>query len=137
MGDIRVEFNASAPLNVIITPYNWKLNPYQSQTSCFEMSTDAKTITSEICITKIAFGVSPYLAQVQSGRKVIPTELGITLIKGYQLIDPELCKPQAWPFRCNREAAYPPRSPSHQRTLRDPPHISVPSEIPLTSSLSL
>ena len=32
--------------------------------------------------------------QIQSGRRVVPTELGITLIKGYQLIDPELCKPQ-------------------------------------------
>lgn len=31
---------------------------------------------------------------VQAGRKVVPTELGITLIRGYQLIDPELCKPQ-------------------------------------------
>ncbi|KAF6259333.1 DNA topoisomerase [Scenedesmus sp. NREL 46B-D3] len=31
--------------------------------------------------------------QIQSGRRVVPTELGITLIKGYQLIDPELCRP--------------------------------------------
>jgi hypothetical protein len=31
--------------------------------------------------------------QIQSGRRVVPTELGVTLIKGYQLIDPELCKP--------------------------------------------
>lgn len=31
---------------------------------------------------------------VQSGRRVVPTELGITLVKGYQLIDPELCRPQ-------------------------------------------
>ena len=31
---------------------------------------------------------------VQSGRRVVPTELGITLVKGYQLIDPELCQPQ-------------------------------------------
>ncbi|EFJ52569.1 hypothetical protein VOLCADRAFT_79203 [Volvox carteri f. nagariensis] len=31
---------------------------------------------------------------IQSGRRVVPTELGITLIRGYQLIDPELCKPQ-------------------------------------------
>ncbi|KXZ51646.1 hypothetical protein GPECTOR_11g100 [Gonium pectorale] len=31
---------------------------------------------------------------IQAGRKVVPTELGITLIRGYQLIDPELCKPQ-------------------------------------------
>ena len=31
---------------------------------------------------------------VQAGRRVVPTELGITLVKGYQLIDPELCRPQ-------------------------------------------
>ncbi len=31
---------------------------------------------------------------VQSGRRVVPTELGITLVRGYQLIDPELCRPQ-------------------------------------------
>lgn len=31
---------------------------------------------------------------IQAGRKVVPTELGITLIRGYQLIDPELCRPQ-------------------------------------------
>ena len=31
---------------------------------------------------------------IQSGRRVVPTELGITLVRGYQLIDPELCRPQ-------------------------------------------
>ncbi|PRW60157.1 DNA topoisomerase 3-beta isoform X1 [Chlorella sorokiniana] len=31
---------------------------------------------------------------IQSGRRCVPTELGITLIRGYQLIDPELCRPQ-------------------------------------------
>ena len=32
---------------------------------------------------------------IQAGRRVVPTELGITLVKGYQLIDQELCLPQA------------------------------------------
>ena len=32
--------------------------------------------------------------KIESGRRVVPTELGITLIKGYQSIDPELCRPQ-------------------------------------------
>ena len=32
--------------------------------------------------------------QIQAGRKVVPTELGITLVRGYQLIDAELCSPQ-------------------------------------------
>lgn len=32
--------------------------------------------------------------QIQAGRKVVPTELGITLVRGYQLIDSELCSPQ-------------------------------------------
>lgn len=36
----------------------------------------------------------PAHTQISSGRRVVPTELGITLIKGYQLIDPELCRPQ-------------------------------------------
>ncbi|KAI8468313.1 MAG: DNA topoisomerase [Monoraphidium minutum] len=35
--------------------------------------------------------------RVEAGRRVVPTELGITLIKGYQLIDQELCKPQRPP----------------------------------------
>ncbi len=38
--------------------------------------------------------VHPHHPQIQSGRRVVPTELGVTLIRGYQLIDPELCKPQ-------------------------------------------
>eukprot|EP00210_Caulerpa_lentillifera_P003718 g3551.t1 len=32
--------------------------------------------------------------KVESGRRMVPTELGITLIKGYQNIDSELCQPQ-------------------------------------------
>ena len=35
--------------------------------------------------------------RIESGRRVVPTELGITLISGYQRIDPELCRPQARP----------------------------------------
>lgn len=31
---------------------------------------------------------------IESGRRVVPTELGITLVRGYQTIDAELCKPQ-------------------------------------------
>ena len=31
---------------------------------------------------------------IGGGRRVIPTELGITLVRGYQLIDGELCRPQ-------------------------------------------
>ena len=39
--------------------------------------------------------------KVQAGRRVVPTELGITLIRGYQLIDPDLASPQALPgSRC-------------------------------------
>lgn len=32
--------------------------------------------------------------KVETGRRIAPTELGITLIKGYQNIDEELCQPQ-------------------------------------------
>lgn len=32
--------------------------------------------------------------QIQSGRRCVPTELGNTLVRGYQKIDPELCSPQ-------------------------------------------
>lgn len=31
--------------------------------------------------------------QVQAGRKLVPTALGVTLIRGYQCIDPDLCLP--------------------------------------------
>lgn len=37
--------------------------------------------------------------RVQPGRRIVPTELGITLISGYQRIDPELCRPQVWHAR--------------------------------------
>ncbi|KAF5192263.1 Dna topoisomerase 3-beta [Thalictrum thalictroides] len=36
--------------------------------------------------------------QVQAGRKLMPTALGITLIRGYQCIDPDLCLPDIRSF---------------------------------------
>ncbi|EXB54788.1 DNA topoisomerase 3-beta-1 [Morus notabilis] len=36
--------------------------------------------------------------KVQAGRKLVPTPLGITLIRGYQCIDPDLCLPDIRSF---------------------------------------
>uniref|UniRef100_A0A7N0TSD1 DNA topoisomerase n=1 Tax=Kalanchoe fedtschenkoi TaxID=63787 RepID=A0A7N0TSD1_KALFE len=36
--------------------------------------------------------------QVQGGRRLVPTELGICLIRGYQCIDPDLCLPDIRSF---------------------------------------
>ncbi|CAK8567137.1 unnamed protein product [Lathyrus sativus] len=36
--------------------------------------------------------------QVQAGRKLVPTTLGITLVRGYQSIDPDLCLPDIRSF---------------------------------------
>ncbi|KAL6970893.1 hypothetical protein U1Q18_030573 [Sarracenia purpurea var. burkii] len=36
--------------------------------------------------------------QVQTGRKLVPTALGISLIRGYQCIDPDLCLPDIRSF---------------------------------------
>ncbi|XP_014521718.1 DNA topoisomerase 3-beta isoform X1 [Vigna radiata var. radiata] len=36
--------------------------------------------------------------QVQAGRKLVPTPLGITLVRGYQTIDPDLCLPDIRSF---------------------------------------
>ncbi|KAJ0035522.1 hypothetical protein Pint_25587 [Pistacia integerrima] len=36
--------------------------------------------------------------QVQAGRKLVPTALGITLVRGYQCIDPDLCLPDIRSF---------------------------------------
>jgi hypothetical protein len=48
----------------------------------------------------------PSPSQVAAGRRVVPTELGITLIRGYQLIDPELCRPQVSSSSACRAADY-------------------------------
>lgn len=36
--------------------------------------------------------------QVQAGRRLVPTALGISLIRGYQCIDPDLCLPDIRSF---------------------------------------
>jgi DNA topoisomerase IA len=36
--------------------------------------------------------------QVQSGRRLVPTTLGITLVRGYQTIDVDLCLPDIRSF---------------------------------------
>lgn len=36
--------------------------------------------------------------QVQSGRRLVPTALGITLVRGYQCTDPDLCLPDIRSF---------------------------------------
>lgn len=36
--------------------------------------------------------------QVNAGRRLVPTALGITLIRGYQCIDPDLCLPDIRSF---------------------------------------
>ena len=36
--------------------------------------------------------------QVQAGRRLVPTALGITLIRGYQCIDSDLCLPDIRSF---------------------------------------
>lgn len=36
--------------------------------------------------------------KVQAGRRLVPTALGITLIRGYQRIDPDLCLPDIRSF---------------------------------------
>jgi DNA topoisomerase IA len=59
--------------------------------------------------------------RIESGRRVVPTELGITLIKGYQLIDGELCKPQV---RAGRESAL-------KRVKRDPAEAGTPAALDL------
>jgi DNA topoisomerase-3 len=42
--------------------------------------------------------IHPIKLQVQAGRKLVPTTLGITLVRGYQSIDPDLCLPDIRSF---------------------------------------
>lgn len=51
-----------------------------------------------MCIISIIPGYSPIKLQVQAGRKLAPTTLGITLVRGYQSIDPDLCLPDIRSF---------------------------------------
>eukprot|EP00798_Chlamydomonas_sp_ICE-L_P024301 gene24302-9904_t len=76
---------------------------YQGKTSPPDYLTEAELIglmekhgigTDASIPTHVNNVVERNYVSIQAGRKVVPTELGITLIKGYQLIDPELCKPQ-------------------------------------------
>lgn len=46
---------------------------------------------------KFPYSHAIYL-QVQAGRKLVPTALGISLIRGYQLIDADLCLPDIRSF---------------------------------------
>lgn len=41
---------------------------------------------------------SMFDGQVQAGRRLVPTVLGISLIRGYQCIDPDLCLPDIRSF---------------------------------------
>lgn len=36
--------------------------------------------------------------QVEAGRRLVPTVLGVSLIRGYQCIDPDLCLPDIRSF---------------------------------------
>ena len=55
-----------------------------------------------VCVEKFSFQDLNILftmkLQVQAGRKLVPTSLGITLIRGYQCIDPDLCLPDIRSF---------------------------------------
>lgn len=50
-----------------------------------------------ICFQRFGF-LLKFNFQVQAGRKLAPTTLGITLIRGYQCIDPDLCLPDIRSF---------------------------------------
>ncbi|XP_043806934.1 DNA topoisomerase 3-beta isoform X3 [Manihot esculenta] len=50
------------------------------------------TIGEKIEVSKVD------LYEVQAGRRLVPTTLGITLIRGYQCIDPDLCLPDIRSF---------------------------------------
>lgn len=46
----------------------------------------------------LGYLVALLFLQVQAGRRLVPTNLGITLIRGYQCIDPDLCLPDIRSF---------------------------------------
>lgn len=80
---------------------------YQGRTSAPDYLTESELIT---LMEKHGIGTDASIsvhinnicernyAQVQSGRRLVPTPLGITLVRGYQVIDVDLCLPDIRAF---------------------------------------